>query len=63
MTPSFLSLISRNTMENFFNFQSATIRAVGIRPDEQAFNAGVFMCDIDKWRELEITGVWLYSRL
>lgn len=50
-------------MENFFNFQSATIRAVGIRPDEQAFNAGVFMCDIDKWRELEITGVWLYSRL
>jgi hypothetical protein len=54
---TFLFPCSRNTMENFFNFQSETVKALGIRPDEQAFNAGVFMCDIDQWRTQRITGI------
>lgn len=44
-------------MGHFFNYNSETIRNLGIKPEEHAFNAGVFVCDLDEWRNHRVTGV------
>eukprot|EP00124_Ichthyophonus_hoferi_P002914 Ihof_evm1s223 gene=Ihof_evmTU1s223 len=51
---------NKNTMNNFFNFSSPSIKALNIQPDEHAFNAGVFVCKVDAWRKENITDKLVY---
>lgn len=42
-------------MEDYFNFDHAKIQELQIQRKDLAFNAGVFVCDIDAWRNHGVT--------
>lgn len=39
----------------FLNFDNPTVRGLGMDPEACGFNAGVFVADLRRWRELHIT--------
>lgn len=55
IVPCFYTCI-QNTYSHFVDFDNPAIKALKLHPLACSFNTGVYVVNLDKWREENITG-------